>query len=223
MLASVVWALFLSLSSTAYGENVQQYFRFENVTRVPVTLGVMSRCPDALLCEATLDKTFQKTWDLISLDLTFIAKENTSDVDYGVTCMHGVEECAGNIQELCAIRLSQDQQQWWTFVQCLNFEGRSKIGNVDLAQKCAGVAKIRWDDEEEEVGMQTCINGDTGKEFLIESLTQSQELGITTSCSIIITGKVRCIHDGDWKSCETGHTPQEFEEFIRKEYNRLNP
>lgn len=93
--------------------------------------------------------------------------------------MHGVEECAGNIQELCAIHLSQDQQQWWTFVQCLNFEGRSSIGDAGLAQKCASVAKIRWDDEDEEVGMQTCINGDIGKEFLVDSLTHSQKLGIT--------------------------------------------
>jgi len=43
-------------------------------TRVPVTLGVMSRCPDALLCESVLDGVFKKTWDLVDVNLTFIAQ-----------------------------------------------------------------------------------------------------------------------------------------------------
>ena len=46
----------------------------EHKTRVPITLGVMSRCPDALLCESVLDPVFEKTWDLIDVNLTFIAK-----------------------------------------------------------------------------------------------------------------------------------------------------
>lgn len=90
--------------------------------------------------------------------------------------MQGVEECAGNVQELCAIHLSENQKQWWSFVQCLNYEGRSNIGNVDLAEKCAGVAEIPWDDEK---GIKTCIEGDVGKKLLISSLTQTQNLGIT--------------------------------------------
>ncbi|GJJ07105.1 hypothetical protein Clacol_001305 [Clathrus columnatus] len=226
MFSSIQLALFLSFTiktCIGYGPAQQHYRLSENVTRVPVILGVMSRCPDALLCESVLDTTFKKTWPLISLDLSFIAKKDSSDATYGVTCMHGVEECAGNVQELCAIHLTQNQKQWWSFVQCLNYEGRWNVGNIDLAEKCAGVAEIPWEDEGEESGMKTCIESDVGKNLLVSSLTQTQKLGITKSCSIMISGKIRCIHDGIWVNCETGHTSEEFETFIRQEYDRLNP
>lgn len=42
--------------------------------KVPVTLGVMSRCPDALICEATFDKVITKVEDKIDLSLSFIGK-----------------------------------------------------------------------------------------------------------------------------------------------------
>jgi hypothetical protein len=42
--------------------------------RVPVTLGVMSRCPDALLCETLFDKVIPKVAPKIDLSLTYVAK-----------------------------------------------------------------------------------------------------------------------------------------------------
>ncbi len=42
--------------------------------KVPVTLGVMSRCPDALICEAVFDKVVTKIGDKIELSLSFIGK-----------------------------------------------------------------------------------------------------------------------------------------------------
>jgi len=40
--------------------------------RVPVTLGVMSQCPDALYCEAQIDKVLDEVAGLVDLGLTFI-------------------------------------------------------------------------------------------------------------------------------------------------------
>jgi hypothetical protein len=40
--------------------------------KVPVTLGVMSQCPDALICEATMDKVLNQVGDKIELSLSFI-------------------------------------------------------------------------------------------------------------------------------------------------------
>ena len=40
--------------------------------KVPVTLGVMSRCPDALLCEAVFDKVVAQVGDKMELSLSFI-------------------------------------------------------------------------------------------------------------------------------------------------------
>ena len=42
--------------------------------RVPVTLGVMSRCPDALLCEAVFDQVLRRVVGMIDLQLTYVAQ-----------------------------------------------------------------------------------------------------------------------------------------------------
>ena len=41
--------------------------------KVPVVLGVMSRCPDALLCEAVWDRVLQRVADKVDISLSFIA------------------------------------------------------------------------------------------------------------------------------------------------------
>ncbi|GAW05298.1 coiled-coil domain-containing protein 58 [Lentinula edodes] len=89
--------------------------------KVPVTLGVMSRCPDALLCENSMDAVLKKVGEKIDLKLVYIAKINSSEPDFGATCMHGPEECAGNVQQLCAAKYSPFAN-WWEFVHCNNYE-----------------------------------------------------------------------------------------------------
>jgi hypothetical protein len=42
--------------------------------KVPVQLGVMSKCPDALLCEATFNSVLEKVKDKVDLSLFYIAK-----------------------------------------------------------------------------------------------------------------------------------------------------
>lgn len=42
--------------------------------KVPVTLGVMSKCPDALLCESVFDKVIPQVENKIDLSLTFIGR-----------------------------------------------------------------------------------------------------------------------------------------------------
>lgn len=43
-------------------------------TRVPVQLGVMSKCPDALLCESTFNEVLGKVGDKMDLSLVYVAK-----------------------------------------------------------------------------------------------------------------------------------------------------
>jgi hypothetical protein len=42
--------------------------------KVPVILGVMSACPDALFCEKVFDQVFDVVFDKIDLSLSFIGK-----------------------------------------------------------------------------------------------------------------------------------------------------
>jgi len=45
------------------------------VLRVPITLGVMSRCPDAHACEAVFDNVLRRVGhDKVNIELTFVAK-----------------------------------------------------------------------------------------------------------------------------------------------------
>ena len=93
--------------------------------------------------------------------------------------MHGPYECAGNVQELCAAKYL-DQQQWWSYVKCQNFYGRSQIGTPDTALKCATVAKFDW--VESRVGPCAGVDGlghgDEGIGLLQESVKNTIELGI---------------------------------------------
>jgi len=46
----------------------------DDQVRVPVILGVMSRCPDALLCESIFDSVLKHTWDIVDISLSFLGK-----------------------------------------------------------------------------------------------------------------------------------------------------
>ncbi|KAI5120682.1 hypothetical protein M0805_006971 [Coniferiporia weirii] len=194
-----------------------------SAVKVPVTLGVMSRCPDALLCESVFDKVLPQVDGKVNLTLSFIGKIDESEPDFGVTCMHGAIECAGNVQELCAAKYL-DQKLWWAYVKCLNFNGRGRVGDSDIALKCADTAKFDWI----ESGVGACAGedgsgkGEEGVNLLQESVKQTKELGITKSCTVLINNKQVCIHDGSWKECEDGHAPEDFVRQINNEYDRLN-
>ncbi|PIL37032.1 hypothetical protein GSI_00724 [Ganoderma sinense ZZ0214-1] len=195
----------------------------EDAVKVPVVLGVMSACPDAILCENVYDHVVQRIGDKVDLSLSFIGNLNSSEPDFGVTCMHGPNECAGNVQELCAIKYAPFER-WWEFVQCQNFQGRYEVGKPATALKCANSAKLDW--ENSGVGACAGLSGDgKGKEgidLLRESIQATKLLGIEKSCTVIINGKQVCVRDGAWKECEGGHTPADFIRQIEEEYAKLN-
>jgi len=191
--------------------------------KVPVTLGVMSRCPDALVCETVFDDVLKQVGDKVNISLSFIGKLNASESDFGVTCMHGPEECAGNVQELCASK-HLPQEQWWNYLQCQNFHGRPKIGTPKVALECANVADFNWQDSGvgECAGLDGEGKGEEGVQLLKASVQKSQDLGIQKSCTVIINGKQVCIHDGGWKRCKDGHAPEDFIRQINEVYEDLN-
>lgn len=58
-------------SRLAVQDNGQHIFDADY--KVPVELGVMSRCPDALLCENVFDHVLQSVPDKVDLTLRYIA------------------------------------------------------------------------------------------------------------------------------------------------------
>lgn len=191
--------------------------------KVPVVLGVMSRCPDALLCESVFDQVLKKTSDKVDFSLTYIAHANSTEPDFGITCMHGPDECAGNIQQLCVAKY-HPLQTWWEFVMCQHYQTRENIGRPDVALKCARAAQIDWETSGpgQCAGLDASGKADEGIQLLKESIAATQALDISKSCTVVINGEQVCIHDGTWKKCENGHTPRDFIRQIDEEYARLN-
>jgi hypothetical protein len=60
------------VASSATPAAVQQSWSI-STRRVPVTLGVMSRCPDALLCETLFDKVIPRVAEKIDIALAYVA------------------------------------------------------------------------------------------------------------------------------------------------------
>ncbi|KZV82376.1 hypothetical protein EXIGLDRAFT_843825, partial [Exidia glandulosa HHB12029] len=121
--------------------------------RVPLTLGVMSRCPDAIFCEAVIDDVLSEVGDIVDVGLTFIGQPNASETEWGVTCKHGAGECLGNVLELCAISVEPPRPdeidlawrpRWWDFTLCMNAAGKDHVGERIVAQVCATKAGIDW-------------------------------------------------------------------------------
>src|SRR6267154_5680526 len=70
---SVVTTLILCLVAVYASARPVQHSWSSNSLRVPVTLGVMSRCPDALLCETLFDSVIPRVAEKIELSLAYVA------------------------------------------------------------------------------------------------------------------------------------------------------
>ncbi|KAG9023686.1 hypothetical protein FRB95_012633 [Tulasnella sp. JGI-2019a] len=143
--------------------------------KVPITLGVMSRCPDARFCEDVFDSVLEEVgFEKVDVDLSFIARFNESEPKYGVSCMHGQQECDGNVQELCVSK-HLHLAEWWTWLQCINLGGLVNVGNVGRAKECAEMSGFEWDGSD---GIAECWEGKEGVNLFRESIKHSLALGI---------------------------------------------
>jgi Gamma interferon inducible lysosomal thiol reductase (GILT) len=97
--------------------------------------------------------------------------------------MHGPEECAGNVQQLCTAKYAPDE--WWDFVQCQNYQGREKIGLPEVALSCAKSTGIDWElsGTGQCAGLDGSGRGLEGVQLLQESVRSSLRFNL------------RCIHN----------------------------
>jgi hypothetical protein len=69
---------FLTLLAIAFGQHLllqrPSLGGAFNDIKVPLVLGVMSACPDAILCEAVFDEVLSEVGDKVDLSLSFIAR-----------------------------------------------------------------------------------------------------------------------------------------------------
>ncbi|KAI9621968.1 hypothetical protein H4Q26_015405 [Puccinia striiformis f. sp. tritici PST-130] len=192
---------------------------------VPVVLGVMSKCPDAQICEDVFDKVLAEVADKVDILLTYIGEIDPS-AEYGVRCRHGNIECKGDIQQLCYRNRFPKLHDWWGFIQCENYAGLARVGDEELAKSCARVNGHDWDSD-----VKDCTTGSQGRQLLESSIEHAKQLRIRRSCSISSVHpfvfswsdhKLICIRDGVWKNCDDGHEVADFVKYIEHEFDLIN-
>ncbi|EWC48459.1 hypothetical protein DRE_02228 [Drechslerella stenobrocha 248] len=179
---------------------IEEVFRAAGKPPVPVEMFVMSKCPDARDCVAKLVlPVMARLYDTgkLALQPTFIGTPD--DSNGGMACMHGPDECLGNIIELCAYKLYKSEpKRWLGFIYCMGNNYREipkdehvascarEFGlNVELLGQCASSDEM-----------------DQGMEMLRTSARRAMQLRIKTSCTLTINGKTACVRDGGaWKGC----------------------
>ena len=135
-----------------------------------------------------------------------IVRASVDDHDDGVSCMHGPEECLGNIIELCAAHLYPDPKIYLGFTMCMTRQ-YEEIPERELIEDCALEHGISVEK------LSACTNKDDGNfsaDMLQASFNRSAEAGVSKSCTVRLNGKVRCIRDGgEWKDCDGGYEAED--------------
>ncbi|KAH8758483.1 hypothetical protein F5883DRAFT_648536 [Diaporthe sp. PMI_573] len=105
-----------------------------NAALVPLEAHIMSKCPDAKDClQKLILPAMVRVVDKVNFTLSFIGTPTEND---GIACMHGPEECLGNIMLLCAEDLYPDPKTYLGFSMCL-MKDYQHIPQRSLIEDCA--------------------------------------------------------------------------------------
>ncbi|KAJ3194256.1 hypothetical protein HK101_003142 [Irineochytrium annulatum] len=184
--------------------------------KVALTAFVMSKCPDAVYCENAMADVLAKVGSLVDFKTEFIAKINSS-ATYGATCMHGDDECRGNILELCTRKVYPDTNKWLNFTRCLN-KKYWDIPDEGMTEDCA---HENLGGPDALVDVTECMEGDAkiGQKLFLKSVKEAERLGVKKSCTIFINDEQRCIRDGGkWYDCPGGSSTEDFVKSICEAY-----
>jgi hypothetical protein len=184
----------------------------ENAPKKKVALEahIMSKCPDARICLHNLVvPAMTQIFNLVDFKLSFIG--TATDMDDGVECKHGPQECLGNILILCAAQ-RYPVKQYLGFAHCM-IDRFPDIPQRQLVSNCAseyGMDMSKLND---------CASDSTnGMQLLRRSVTRSKAAGVATSCTVRLDNKKWCVVDGGkWKECGNhGHKPEDLVDAIKR-------
>ena len=100
--------------------------------------------------------------------------------------MHGPEECAGNVQQLCVNKYAPFKN-WWEFVMCQNYQGREYVGEPEVALRCANTAGIDWatSGAGQCAGLDGSGKGPEGVALLKESILLTEQMNVRCVLSML--------------------------------------
>lgn len=169
------------------------------VDLVPLEAHIISKCPDTRdAMRQLILPVMQRVYDRVNFTLSYIGRPTAND---GVECMHGPEECMGNIIELCARELYPDPKISLGFVMCLTRDYQD-IPDRSLIEDCALEHAIDFQALNE---CATADDGAYGLGLLRNSIQRTTEAGVTKSCTIRLNNEIYCIRDDEqWIDCPNG-------------------
>jgi hypothetical protein len=187
-----------------------------DVKLVPLEAHIMSKCPDAKDClQKLVLPTMADVSDKVNFTLSYIGTLDPKSDE--VHCMHGPEECLGNIIQLCAADVYPEPKMYLGFTNCMTSDYKD-IPKRDLVEACALEYGIDFGK------LNGCISEEgKGIDLLRHSVERSRALGVTKSCTIRLAGELRCIRDGGkWFDCEDGSEVKDLIADIQKLYKEYN-
>jgi hypothetical protein len=123
--------------------------------------------------------------DIVNITEYFLGED---DGNYNFQCLHGPDECQGDIIELCAqwVTESVSQWGWWNMGVCM----QADYDNIpDNAAGCAKQAGLNW------TAINHCVNDGMGDKLLEQSFQDSAD--IDSAPTIMIGGQ-------EASDCENG-------------------
>ena len=121
-------------------------------------------------------------------------------------CKHGQTECLGDIVMLCAASSYPDPKLYLGFTNCL-ITDYPEIPARSLIEDCALEHGLDFDVLNECMSKE---NGAYGMGLLRDSAKHSSDVGVTTSCTVRLNDKVRCVVDGGvFVDCQGGNQPED--------------
>lgn len=179
---------------------------------IRVDFFVMSKCPDARKCETLFAPSLLKLSSIIDFTVSYIAYGSTPN---DIQCMHGVDECIGNKQQLC-VQDTCSQTTFIKFLQCQSQQIHNIPNNGEQCVKEVSDGTLKWSD------IETCVKSNKANELFQKSLEKTRSASAKKSCTIHLNGKFWCMHDGTWSGCSEGRDEKSLIKAICSRYNGPN-
>jgi len=142
----------------------------------------MSMWPDCGGWKSQFDQQVMQAQGLpaiLSLTEYFVG---TDDGSGNFECMHGDQECQGNIIELCAYNVTYPASQygWWNMGVCM----QNDYDNIpDNAQNCAQQAGLDWNK------ITACVSSGLGNKLFSASIVYANSMDVQATPTIYIAGQ----------------------------------
>ncbi|GBF92123.1 hypothetical protein Rsub_04470 [Raphidocelis subcapitata] len=176
--------------------------------KVLLELFVMSRCPDANLCEHVFDGILDKAGGIAHVQPRYIQYASSGG---DVSCMHGEEECTANVYQACVARhapAARNREWLMKFLICA-WDGGVASYDRGMVKTC--LDKVGAKDAAMRSAVDACIDGEEGKALARAHAAEVKARGIERSCTVAIEGVKRCVRDGGrWYDCEGGSEEGDF-------------